>query len=96
MIIRGNSKEWLPAPSITDQPLGKEQHLAWICTELFNQKHVIIAAHEILLIDDDEENCDTARQFGHQAFEVLEDVTLSQIQQYVENLQVKKILQSPS
>jgi hypothetical protein len=27
---------------------------------------------------------------------VLEDVTLSQIQQYVENLQVKKILQSPS
>ena len=96
LIIRGNSKEWLPTSNISDPPLGKEQHLACICTELFNDKHVIVAAHEILLLDDDDENCDIAREFGHQAFQVPEGVTMSDIAQYVKMLEVKKILPCPS
>ena len=96
LIIRGNSKDWLPSSNISDPPLGKEQHLACICTELFNDKHVIIAAHEILLIDDDDENCVIAREFGHQAFEVPEDVTLAHIAQFVRTLEVKKLQPCPS
>ena len=88
ILIRANSKDWLPQQSGPNAPsLGKQQHIAWICTELFNSKHDIIQPQEILLMDDDEENVSIAHQFGHQAYEVPEDVNLEAILKYATALQ---------
>ncbi|XP_033747488.1 uncharacterized protein LOC117332620 [Pecten maximus] len=57
------------------QILGKEAHLAAVCTELYNQKHVIIKPEEIILFDDDMDNIDTAIQFGHWAVAVKDDIS---------------------
>ncbi len=38
-------------------------------------------------MDDDEENVSIARQFGHQAYEVTEDVSLEDILKYASGLQ---------
>ncbi len=42
ILIRANSKDWLPPSGPAGTALGKQQHIAWICTELFNTKHDII------------------------------------------------------
>ena len=84
LIIRANSAEWSPQSDLPGLCLGKEQHLAWICTALFNKKKVIIQPEEILLMDDDEENVQVAKDFGHQAYQVKDDVTLTSILSYVE------------
>jgi hypothetical protein len=86
ILIRANSKDWLPPQSPTGQAYGKQQHIAWIVTELFNKKHAIIHPEEILLLDDDSDNVEIAHQFGHQAYEVPEEVSLEDINSFVENL----------
>ncbi|XP_060071010.1 uncharacterized protein LOC132550926 [Ylistrum balloti] len=58
-----------------DQILGKEAHLAAVCTELYNQRHLIIKPEEIILFDDDTENIDTAIEFGHWAVTVKDDIS---------------------
>ncbi|XP_069135781.1 uncharacterized protein [Argopecten irradians] len=55
--------------------LGKEAHLAAVCTDLYNQKHVIIKPEEIILFDDDRDNIDTAIEFGHWAVTVQDDIS---------------------
>ncbi|OWF50268.1 uncharacterized protein LOC110450653 [Mizuhopecten yessoensis] len=57
------------------QILGKEAHLAAVCTELYNQKHVIIKPEEIILFDDDTDNIETAVNFGHWAVTVRDDIS---------------------
>ena len=84
MVIRTNADDW--AKPVTF--LGKQQHIAWLVTELFNRDHVMIQAHEILLLDDDIENVKLAAEFGHQTYEVPEDVTLDRISEFVNNLTV--------
>ncbi len=92
-MIRANSKDWLPStPGAPAQNLGKQQHIAWICTEIFNRKHVIIESHEILLMDDDLENVQLARDFGHQGYEVPEDITLEEMYTFAYNLQIRKVI----
>lgn len=70
-MIRANSKEWADNPGFSGPlNLGKQQHIAWCVTELYDQKHVIIHPHEILLLDDDSDNVAIAQQFGHQVHRV--------------------------
>ncbi len=95
ILTRANSKDWLPQQSLGGQSYGKQQHIAWIVTELFNRKHAIIHPAEILLMDDDLENVQIAQQFGHIAFEVADDVTLASIENFVENVEVRKEMPSP-
>ena len=88
MLIRANSEDWLPPQTLNTPNLGKQQHIAWIVTELFNRKHAIIHSPEILLMDDDAKNVELAVEFGHQGYEVPEDVTLESIHQYVQRVEV--------
>jgi len=71
--------------------LGKEEHLARITTDLYNIRHAIIQSHEIVLIDDDVENVEVARRFGHFAFEVKPNVTVSDIAGFAESLLQEKL-----
>ena len=89
IMIRANSKDWgdKPNPAVL---LGKQQHIAWCVTELYRQHHMIIQAHEILLIDDDAENVQIAQEFGHQAYEVGEKVTMQDLKMFSEKLKVVK------
>lgn len=89
VLIRANSKDWLPHQGLTVQRLGKQQHIAWIVTELFNRKHAIIHSAEILLMDDDSENVEVALEFGHQAYEVPDDVSLQSMFSYAKTVEVK-------
>ena len=89
VLIRANSKDWLPSQGLDSSSYGKQQHIAWIVTELFNTKHAIIRPEEILLMDDDSDNVTLAENFGHQAYEVPEDVTMKSIQSFVELMEVK-------
>ena len=50
-------------------------------------RRAIIQSHEIVLIDDDVENVEVARRFGHFAYEVKPDVTVSDIAAWAESLQ---------
>ena len=66
-MIRANSKDWAGSAAESSLlNLGKQQHIAWCVTELYDQKHIIVQPHEILLIDDDGENVALAQEFGHQ------------------------------
>ena len=85
MVIRTNAEDWAQK-QVTF--LGKQQHIAWLVTELFNRDHVMIQAHEILLLDDDIKNVQLAEEFGHQAYEVPEDVTLDLISEFVNDMNV--------
>jgi len=90
ILIRANSKDWLQSSGLDSGiAYGKQQHIAWIVTELYKTFHVIIRPEEIILMDDDDENVTTARNFGHQAYQVPEDVTLKSIQSFVEAMQIK-------
>jgi len=89
VLIRGVSKNWMPRGSVYDSTtcfLGKEEHLARVTTDLYNMRHAIIQSHEIVLLDDDVENIQVARRFGHFAFEVKPDVALSDIAAFAESL----------
>lgn len=89
ILIRGVSKNWMPQSSLYDPTaffLGKEEHLARVTTDLYNLRHAIIQSHEIVLIDDDAENVEVARRFGHFAFEVKPNVTISDIAGFAESL----------
>jgi len=89
VLIRGVSKDWMPQGSVYDSTacfLGKEEHLARVTTDLYNMRHAIIQSHEIVLIDDDAENVEVARRFGHFAFEVKSNVTVSDIAGFAESL----------
>lgn len=90
IIIRANSKEWLPVQGPGTPFLGKQQHIAWITTWLYNCKRLLIEPHEILLLDDDNENVTLAQEFGHLAYEVPEEVTLDSINDFASQVQVKK------
>ena len=57
------------------QFLGKEAHISAVCTELYNLHHTIIKPEEIILLDDDVDNVNTALEFGHWAVEVKEDIS---------------------
>lgn len=90
VLIRGVSKRWMPHSSVYDSAacvLGKEEHLARVTTDLYNMHRAIIQSHEIVLIDDDAENVEVARRFGHFAYEVKPDVTVSDIAAFAESLQ---------
>ena len=89
MLIRANSKDWLPSQPPPVPYLGKQQHIAWIVTELFNRKHAIIHSSQILLMDDDKENIDIALEFGHKAYEVPEEVGLEDIADFVHTVEVR-------
>ena len=94
MLIRGVSKRWMPQSSVYDSAacvLGKEEHLARVTTDLYNMRRAIIQSHEIVLIDDDVENVEVARRFGHFAFEVKPDVTVSDIAAFAESLQREQL-----
>ena len=95
ILIRANSKDWLPPQQLAGQSYGKQPHIAWIVTELANNKHAIIHPAEILLLDDDIENVKIAQQFGHLALEVSDDVSLESIQTFVDEIEVKKEIPSP-
>lgn len=92
IVVRTTSKEWLlgsknqtgggGAPSC----LGKQQHIAQVTTDLYNQRHAVIQPHEILLVDDDDENVQIARHFGHLAFLVRDGVNLDEIYTFVDRL----------
>lgn len=89
VLIRGVSKGWMPHSSVYDSTacfLGKEEHLARVTTDLYNIRHAIIQSHEIVLIDDDADNVEVARRFGHFAFEVKPNVTVSDIAGFAESL----------
>ena len=76
----------MPANSSASSGLGKEQHIARVTTDLYNQTRAIIQTHEILLIDDDLDNVTIARSFGHWAFEVKETVTMEDITAFVDSM----------
>ena len=50
----------------------------------------MIEPHEILLIDDDDDNVRLAREFGHAAMDVSEDIDMTTIQDFARNLVVHK------
>jgi len=84
----------MPQSSVYDPAacfLGKEEHLARVTTDLYNMRHAIIQSHEIVLIDDDAENLEVALRFGHFAFEVKSDVTVSDIAAFAEGLHQKEL-----
>ena len=84
----------MPQSSLYDSMasfLGKEEHLARVTTDLYNMRHAIIQSHEIVLIDDDVENVEVARRFGHFAFEVKSNVTISDIVKFSESLYRQEI-----
>jgi len=90
VLVRGVSKNWLPRNSAACV-LGKEEHLARVTTDLYNMRRAIIQSHEIVLIDDDVENVEVARRFGHFAFEVKPDVMVSDIAAFAESLQREQL-----
>lgn len=94
ILIRTSCKDWLPKKN--QQSLGKQQHIAQVTTDLYNLRRAVIHPHEILLMDDDEENVNIARQFGHLAYLVKETVTLEDIYSFVEGIQECDVSQSNS
>lgn len=87
ILIRTSCKDWLPKKNQpSTQSLGKQQHIAQVTTDLYNLRRAVIHPHEILLMDDDEENVNIARQFGHLAYLVKETVTLEDIYSFVEGI----------
>lgn len=86
ILVRTSSKDWQQKNQLSKQSLGKQQHIAQVTTDLYNFCRAVIQPHEILLMDDDEENCDIARRFGHVAFVVRETVTLDDIYAFVEKI----------
>ena len=70
--------------------LGKEKHITWCLTELYEKKKLIIEKQEIVLFDDDDDNVDNALEFGHHAYEVPDDVTAQHLLDFVTKLQNQK------
>jgi len=97
ILIRTSCKDWLPKRNQpSTQSLGKQQHIAQVTTDLYNLRRAVIQPHEILLMDDDEENVNIARQFGHLAYLVKEAVTLEDIYSFVEGIKECDVSRSNS
>ncbi|XP_006818671.1 uncharacterized protein LOC102809093 [Saccoglossus kowalevskii] len=76
ILIRGTSypPTW---PRVEGVPsIGKLQHIASVVAELSNTLKTSIEPEEVLLLDDDERNVITAREFGHKAYIVSKGFTL--------------------
>ena len=67
---------------------GKEEHIAWLVTELSNTRGIHVRSSEIILLDDDTDNINVAREFGHHAYSVFDDVTSQDLKQFI--LAIKK------
>ena len=91
IMVRANSKDWIEQPEVANSMLGKEQHISWCVTELYDQRHLIIHPYEILLVDDDGENVQIAKEFGHSAYKVPEDVTIEDFKKFADDLHVVKV-----
>lgn len=76
--------------------MGKQQHIAEVTADLYKFCRAVIHPPEILLMDDDDENVDVARRFGHVAFLVKETVTLEDIYAFVEKIKDCEGVQSNS
>lgn len=96
ILVRTSTKEWQKKNQQSKQSLGKQQHIAQVTTDLYNFRRAVIQPHEILLIDDDEENVDIARRFGHVAFLVKENVTLEDIYAFMEKIKEYEVTHSNS
>ena len=65
---------------------GKQEHLAWYVTDLFNSRRVVVRSQEILLFDDDLDNVARAIEFGHNAYHVPDGVTMSDIKEFIDTI----------
>ena len=88
ILVRASSSDWADAPTIAT--IGKEKHITWCLSQLYEKKKLIIEKHEIVLFDDDDDNIENALEFGHHAYEVPDDVTAKHLKDYVSELEVKK------
>ncbi|KAK3606426.1 hypothetical protein CHS0354_041362 [Potamilus streckersoni] len=73
ILIQANTLEFREKHS--HQFLGKQAHITSILTELYNQKQLKIKPCQVVLLDDDRENIQIAKQFGHQAFLVEDSIS---------------------
>jgi hypothetical protein len=91
VIIRANTKDWCVTPcGAGPKHLGKQQHLAWIATHVYQTQRLMLAPHEMVLLDDDADNVRVAREFGHEAMAVRDDVSLAAIDAFARNLVVRR------
>ncbi|CAD5110803.1 DgyrCDS168 [Dimorphilus gyrociliatus] len=95
ILLRCNTKHWPrgeeghgPLPQIAMMTLGKEQHLSWVVTQLYQTHGELIKPQEILLLDDDERNCRIAREFNHNSFVVTDSINLKEFADYAKQLDV--------
>lgn len=94
ILIRTSSKDWQQKKLLAEQSLGKQQHIAEVTADLCKFRRAVVHPPEILLMDDDIENVDVARRFGHVAFVVKETVTLEDIYGFVEKIKDCEVVQS--
>ncbi|CAH1787033.1 unnamed protein product [Owenia fusiformis] len=84
IVIKTSSKDW--EGESCAETLGKQQHIASVLTDLYNEDHTnIIQSNEILLLDDDMDNVTVAVNFGHKAFAITDNVSLESLCRYVNN-----------
>ena len=67
---------------------GKQEHIVWLITELFNARQAIVRSQEILLLDDDNDNITKAIEFGHHAYHVLDTVTMVDLKEFIDTITV--------
>lgn len=73
IIVRGNSSDFMARNNYDLN--GKEAHIADVLTTLYNTRQEIIKPKEVILFDDDNENIAKAKEFGHWAVEVEDDIS---------------------
>ncbi|XP_077986735.1 uncharacterized protein LOC144441080 [Glandiceps talaboti] len=81
ILIRGSTSDWNAVLDIPNE--GKLQHIASAVAELSVQHKMTIEPEQVCLLDDDNNNVDTAKKFGHLAFLVTKGFTLEVFQDYV-------------
>lgn len=96
ILIRTSSKDFHQKNLLAKQSLGKQQHITEVTTDLYRFRRAVIHPPEIILMDDDDENVEVARRFGHVAFLVKETVTLEDIYAFVEKIKDCEVVQSNS
>lgn len=96
ILVRTSFVEWQQKNQLSKQSLGKQQHIGQVVSDLYHFHRVVIHPHEVLLMDDDKENIDVARRFGHAAFLVKETVTLEDIYAFVEKVKGCEVIESNS
>ncbi|XP_070581642.1 uncharacterized protein [Ptychodera flava] len=85
ILIRGSTSDWLPVEDIPDA--GKLQHIASVVAELTVTYGVSIDPEEVFLLDDDNTNVDSAREFGHKAFLVTKAFSHDKLNDYIKQIQ---------